>query len=62
MPKKDRPRTPEAVTGPPTCPTAYCPDKGTPMQPANVRRHDIARKITRYRCRACGQEITKRPA
>jgi hypothetical protein len=46
----------------PTCPTAHCPGKGTPMPRAALRRHDIARKITRYACLTCGQRISKRAA
>jgi predicted SprT family Zn-dependent metalloprotease len=46
----------------PTCPTPRCPDKGKPMSRADLRRHDTARKITRYACPSCGQEIAKRTA
>jgi hypothetical protein len=45
---------------PPKCPTSHCPDKGKPMSPADPRRHDKDRKITRYKCLTCGQEITQR--
>lgn len=46
----------------PTCPTSKCPDKGKPMQPANPRRYDHQRKITRYKCPTCEREISKRAA
>jgi hypothetical protein len=46
----------------PKCPTSRCEDKGKPMQPASLRRYDIDRKITRYKCQTCGQEITQRTA
>jgi predicted RNA-binding Zn-ribbon protein involved in translation (DUF1610 family) len=44
----------------PTCPTSKCADKGKPMPRAGLRRYDIARRITRYACPTCGQEISKR--
>jgi predicted SprT family Zn-dependent metalloprotease len=47
---------------PPKCPTSHCDDKGKPMPPAGPRRHDKDRKITRYKCPTCGQEITQRTA
>ena len=46
----------------PTCPTSKCPDKGKPMPRAGLRRHDGDRKITRYACPTCGQEMAKRAA
>ncbi len=46
----------------PKCPTSRCQDKGKPMQLAGPRRHDKDRKITRYKCQTCGQEISQRAA
>ena len=46
----------------PNCPTSNCAEKGKPMPAALLRRHDLARRITRYACPACGQAITKRAA
>jgi len=50
------------MTEAPNCPTSKCPDKGKSMPRADLRRHDINRKITRYACPTCGQEIAKRTA
>ena len=44
----------------PNCPTPRCPERGKPMPPAQPRRHDKDRRITRYKCPTCGQEITQR--
>jgi mRNA-degrading endonuclease toxin of MazEF toxin-antitoxin module len=46
----------------PNCPTVKCADRGKPMPRAPLRRHDINRKITRYACPTCRQEILKRAA
>ena len=45
---------------PPNCPNSNCAGKGKPMPPTDPRRHDKDRKITRYKCPTCGQEIMKR--
>ena len=50
------------MTDPPKCPTSKCHDKGKPMPRAGLRRHDGDRKITRYKCPTCGQEIIQRAA
>jgi predicted RNA-binding Zn-ribbon protein involved in translation (DUF1610 family) len=45
---------------PPKCPTPKCTGRGEPMPPGPARRHDLDRRITRYKCPQCGHEITKR--
>lgn len=50
------------MAAPPTCPGVHCADKGNPMAPGALRRHDQKRKITRYKCVTCGFEMTKRAA